>query len=272
MILISELNSEIKNISNDKKKEFGQKLNELRNKFNTFYDEKKKAYEEELLNKNGRGAGNREGMGMSKQISVTLKKIQGSTDFELLGLKSNYSPRETLDDLDDVISQEEFMNTLTEEPQSFNIDVDVDGYDISTCEECEISPCDSLGKVLQTGICFYRNLYILHWMSRGNDMMKLHLMTEDMYSELIKEIDTLGELMVEKCGTVISPSFGCDYLEIRSYEFQEGIHIIEDYIQEYLDMIDYAYPNQTSDVQSVFDEWIRYWNKQMKYFVGRQEE
>ena len=49
--LISELNSEIKNISNDKKKEFGQKLNELRNKFNTFYDEKKKAYEEELLNK-----------------------------------------------------------------------------------------------------------------------------------------------------------------------------------------------------------------------------
>ena len=227
---------------------------------------------EELLNKNGRGAGNREGMGMSKQISVTLKKIQGSTDFELLGLKSNYSPRETLDDLDDVISQEEFMNTLTEEPQSFNIDVDVDGYDISTCEECEISPCDSLGKVLQTGICFYRNLYILHWMSRGNDMMKLHLMTEDMYSELIKEIDTLGELMVEKCGTVISPSFGCDYLEIRSYEFQEGIHIIEDYIQEYLDMIDYAYPNQTSDVQSVFDEWIRYWNKQMKYFVGRQEE
>ena len=49
--LISELNSEIKNISNDKKKEFGQKLNELRNKFNTFYDEKKKAYEEEILNK-----------------------------------------------------------------------------------------------------------------------------------------------------------------------------------------------------------------------------
>ena len=49
--LISELNSEIKNISNDKKKEFGQKLNELRNKFNTFYDEKRKEYEDEALNR-----------------------------------------------------------------------------------------------------------------------------------------------------------------------------------------------------------------------------
>ena len=49
--LISELNKEIKNISNEKKKEFGQKLNEVRDMFNTFYDEKKKTYDEELLNK-----------------------------------------------------------------------------------------------------------------------------------------------------------------------------------------------------------------------------
>ena len=48
--LISQLSSEIKSIPNEKKKEFGQKLNELRNKLNTFYDEKKKEYEEELLN------------------------------------------------------------------------------------------------------------------------------------------------------------------------------------------------------------------------------
>ena len=42
--LISELNSEIKTISNDRKKE-------LRETFNTFYDEKKKAYDNEMLNK-----------------------------------------------------------------------------------------------------------------------------------------------------------------------------------------------------------------------------
>ena len=208
----------------------------------------------------------------SKHISVKLRKVQGSTDFELLGLQSNYDPAETLDDLDDIISQDEFILALPEEAQSYNIGVDDDGYDIEPCEECEISCGEGLSHIMQSGIKFYRNLYILHWMARGNDMMKLHELSQTMYEELIEEIDTLGELMVEKCGTVISPSFGCDYLEIRNYEFQEGLDIIVNYIQEYLDMIDYAYPNQTSDVQSVFDEWIRYWNKQMKYFVGRQEE
>lgn len=48
--LITELNSEIRNVPNDKKREFGQQVNELRSQFNTFYDEKKEFYETELLN------------------------------------------------------------------------------------------------------------------------------------------------------------------------------------------------------------------------------
>ena len=38
--LITELNSEIKNVPNEEKKNFGMKVNELRNMFNSFYDEK----------------------------------------------------------------------------------------------------------------------------------------------------------------------------------------------------------------------------------------
>ena len=49
--LITALNLEIKKIPNEKKKEFGQKLNELRNMFNSFYDQRKKAYDDEALNK-----------------------------------------------------------------------------------------------------------------------------------------------------------------------------------------------------------------------------
>ena len=48
--MITELNSEIKNIPNEEKKEFGQKVNELRNRFNEFYEEKKNFFEEEILN------------------------------------------------------------------------------------------------------------------------------------------------------------------------------------------------------------------------------
>ncbi|MDD5888574.1 MAG: phenylalanine--tRNA ligase subunit alpha [bacterium] len=48
--LISELNQEIKNIPNEEKREFGQKVNELRDLFNNFYLEKKNEFETALLN------------------------------------------------------------------------------------------------------------------------------------------------------------------------------------------------------------------------------
>lgn len=48
--IITELNSEIKNIPNEEKKEFGQKVNELRNIFNEFFDSKKQEFETILLN------------------------------------------------------------------------------------------------------------------------------------------------------------------------------------------------------------------------------
>ncbi len=48
--LITELNSEIRNVPNEEKKEFGQCVNALREEFQSFYEEKKTLFEEEILN------------------------------------------------------------------------------------------------------------------------------------------------------------------------------------------------------------------------------
>ncbi len=48
--LITELNSEIKNIPNEEKKDFGMAVNELRNIFNNAYEEKHAFFEANLLN------------------------------------------------------------------------------------------------------------------------------------------------------------------------------------------------------------------------------
>ena len=211
------------------------------------------------------------GMFNNMQIKVKLQKIQGSEDLSVLGLQSTCPPANTLDYIDDIINQEEFWDAITEEPQTFAINVEDDGYEIEQCEDCEFDPCDSLQEVFKAGIRAYRNLYIIHWMSNGNDMMKLHLLAEEMYEELIKEIDTIGELLVEKCGTVPQLDFPCDYVAVQNYDFQTGLDHIQSLINMYIDCIDCAYPNQTSDVQSTLDEWLRYWNKEMNYFVKRQE-
>ena len=208
----------------------------------------------------------------SKHISVTLQKVTASDDINILTLSSNYLPGETLEDIDEIINQEEFLNTLTEEPQAFTVDVDDDGFDIEPCEECpQCNPCESLCEVFKAGIRAYRNLYIIHWMSKGNDMMKLHTLAEEMYGELIQEIDVIGELLVEKQGTVPQLDFPCDYVPVQDYDFQTGLQQIQSLVQMYIDCIDYAYCNQDSDVQSTLDEWLRYWKKQLNYFVERQE-
>lgn len=49
--IITELNSEIRNVPNEEKKEFGMKVNELRNRFNEFYDLTKEKIEQVELNK-----------------------------------------------------------------------------------------------------------------------------------------------------------------------------------------------------------------------------
>lgn len=49
--LITELNSEIKNVPNEEKKEFGMKVNELRNEFNEYFDKVKERLDLEELNK-----------------------------------------------------------------------------------------------------------------------------------------------------------------------------------------------------------------------------
>ena len=49
--IITELNSEIRNVPNEEKKEFGMKVNELRNRFNEFYDSTKEKIEHAELNK-----------------------------------------------------------------------------------------------------------------------------------------------------------------------------------------------------------------------------
>lgn len=208
----------------------------------------------------------------SKHINVTLKKVQASSELEILSLNSNYLPGDTLNDIDEIINQNEFIDTLTEEPQAFDIAVDDDGFDIEKCEECpQCDPCASLCEVFKSGIRAYRNLYIIHWMSKGNDMMKLHILAEEMYGELIQEIDTIGELLVEKQGTVPQLDFPCDYVPVQDYDFQGSLEVIKSLLQVYIDTIDYAYCNQDSDVQSTLDEWLRYWKKQLNYFVERQE-
>lgn len=205
----------------------------------------------------------------SKKITVTLQKIQGST--EILSLGANYTPGLALSDLDEILEDDAFTSTLTSEPQTYEITSLDDEFIVNVNDGTLVTmPEESLAELFSYAIKLYRNLYMLHWLSYGDDMSKLHLLSEELYSELIKQVDTIGELLVEKTGTIPDIHQVTDTFEIKNYTFQEGIVILADMIQGYIDIIDITYPNQASDVQSILDDWLRYWNKQLSYFIKRQ--
>ena len=52
--IITNLQSKIKEIPNEQKKEYGMKVNEIRTYFNNLYEEKNNTLQEELLNKKTR--------------------------------------------------------------------------------------------------------------------------------------------------------------------------------------------------------------------------
>jgi DNA-binding ferritin-like protein len=115
---------------------------------------------------------------------------------------------------------------------------------------------------------------MIHWLAIGNDMEKLHIKAEELYGELDQEIDLLAELIVEKTGTIIDINTieTCDTVGTQNRTFQQGIQCIKQYAQSFIDYIDITYPNQPSDVQSILDDWLRYWNKQINYFITREQE
>lgn len=231
-------------------------------------------------NENGSEAGMNQNAEASKKISVKLQKISGSTDIDLLGLVSDYEPALTLDTVDDVLSNGDFVDLITETPQTYDITVDDAGYDVCpSCTDLIIDPVFSLREIFLYMDAFNKELHIIHWMSIGNDMLKIHELAQQLYEELDTEIDELGELLVEKSGTVPDIRYtgsscegpllpDCTYSE----DFQSGLSLISNDIQCLLDTIDIAYPNQPSDVQSILDDWLRYWNKQLNYFIKREQE
>lgn len=210
----------------------------------------------------------------SKKINMKLQKITGSTDVSLMAIKANFNPGEALDVVDDVLASPEFLDLVTETPQSYEVLVDDEGYDVNPSTDLIVDPNENLTQLFIQANQFSRNLHMIHWLSIGNDMEKLHIKAEELYGELDQEIDLLAELIVEKTGTIIDINKIETWNTVGTQDrtFQQGIECIKQDAQSFIDYIDITYPNQPSDVQSVLDDWLRYWNKQINYFIVREQE
>ena len=115
----------------------------------------------------------------------------------------------------------------------------------------------------------------IHWNAKGDKSEELHRIAENFIYTLRSHIDTLGELAVERCGSVPSPisimrELSDDCNTLSGFDFDGGIQIIQGAITNYVASLETFYCNQTHDVQSVLDNWIRDLNSQKEYFLQRR--
>lgn len=211
----------------------------------------------------------------SKKLSVTLKRVCASTEDEihLTSVNANYSACDALDNLDAVLSDNDFVSQITEEPQSYTIVDEGETLDVTPCDESCAQSDSYILNMIQSCLCLRDLMQFIHWNAKGENMRELHSEVESYYWRINGEIDFLAELQVELFGFMPNPGTLCQCQSDNGYNYtdgftaEQGYDIMKECINRHISEIQLYYCNFTNDVQSVFDEWIRSWSKDANYFI-----
>lgn len=212
----------------------------------------------------------------SKVLKVRLQKISSSKDIniELSSITANYNPIDAVADLDLILDNDAFVSEISDTPTCFEISDDGDEFNISSIDE--FSDIDKFNQLISTAMLTWSNLSVIHWAAKGTHFADLHEYLNDCRNRLIYEVDMIGELSMEFSDTVINPgAFMHDDISGindngEGFTAEYGFQLVSDVIEQYISVLDTYYVNFPHDVQSWFDEEIRYWKKQKDYFLKQR--
>ena len=182
----------------------------------------------------------------------------------LTGIKANFNDPYTANlMLDSVLSDDSFVEQLTEEPIDFEIIDTDDDYEISSIDQEQI---DYMNEGFKTILCaaikFNMAMQILHWQSYSDE--KLFTITNDMLWTSQDCVNTFGmwgiEFNIDVTTAMISESCLSSFTTIESYTGSIGAEIKEA-IAEFVDMLNWEYPNFPHDIQNELDCRIRRMNE-----------
>ena len=214
-------------------------------------------------------------MNSSKKLSVTLKRVCASTEDEihLTSVNANYSACEALDNLDAVLSDNDFVSQITEEPKTFMIVDDGDALDVDTCDECEAQSNNYILSMITDCLSLKDLIQFIHWNAKGDNMRELHNQCDNFGWRVNSEIDLLAELQVELFGFMPHvSSIRCDTnYDVSSmtagFTFEQGTALLREAINSHVSVLQLYYCNFTTDVQQMIDAWIRDWSRDGNYFM-----
>ena len=206
------------------------------------------------------------GIKFSKTINVRLHKVIGSKEDSVMltGIKANFNDPYTANlMLDNVLDNDEFVNQLTDEPVSYEIVDTDDDYEISSIDQAQI---DFMNEGFKTILCaaikFNMAMQILHWQTYNDE--KLFTITNDMLWQSQDCMNQFGMWIIEfnneVTSAMISESCLSSFTAIETYEGSIGAEI-KGAISEFVDILNFEWPNFPHDIQNELDFRIRRFNE-----------
>lgn len=235
----------------------------------TISDAVKELFEEAVAKK---------GANSSKKLKVTLKRVCSSREesINLTAVQANYSACEALDDLTAVLSEDEFADTITATPTSYEIVDSGDSYDVNPIDcSPEIDSLAMFTSMLSAGYSLMYNIQCVHWNAKGNNFRELHETLDRYYYSMNYQIDKVAEWCVEFAGSAPHPTTlcvpVCDWGSVitNGFTLESGFDLIRNSICDYVSTLELYYCNLDHDIQSVVDEWIREWRYAANYIITR---
>lgn len=120
------------------------------------------------------------------------------------------------------------------------------------------------------------DIHTIHVNAAGTNFMQLHLDADELYKQLGEYADTCFEMCCEDGHYIHNINDALSLVNWTPYDasckpfkIQEGVRGIIDIIIDVVTTIDELYNDAPSDIQSTFDEWLRYLCSKKNYFLGR---
>lgn len=121
------------------------------------------------------------------------------------------------------------------------------------------------------------DIHHIHFNVKGCGFDKIHMVTEEYYYRLGREVDDLTELAIEKGCHVPNLTLAGKVIEWPiqsevSYDYDSATRAICKVLGMYVRYLEVLRDSAESDTASKLDEYVRYWNKELHYKMDHRLE
>lgn len=198
----------------------------------------------------------------SKQMKVTLQKVTGSKEAEInmIAITANYDITEAYDNLQDVLDDDTFAESIPEEPTSYSIVPCEDSYEVDEIQE-SVTDNTVYHTIFYAASNLATQLKYMDWMASGDSKIQIHNVIDNLSWDISRLMDSLAKKIL--ANTSIVPFIpGQDSLQFQS----ASMECLVDLVKRFIDVADIVYVNiDDAYIQSEVLDTIEKLRSQLDY-------